>query len=86
MSRFRPGDMVRLVSHDPEWDLPPIGAVGTVIRSADEYGDYAVMFHGYPWKAMKESDSPLESNDWEVPGQQLAPPIAVQDLEVADAL
>lgn len=66
MAAFRVGQMVKLVNHIPEDYMPPIGAIGTVLRGADGIGDYAVLFHGYPCGT-------LDGNDWEVPGCQLAP-------------
>lgn len=75
MARFAVGQMVKLVSHAPDPYVPPIGAIGTVLRVADGYGDYAVLFHAYPWNPAHglPLDNPLEGNDWEVPGCQLAP-------------
>jgi hypothetical protein len=75
---YKPGQMVKLVSHDPEDYMPPIGAVGTVLRGQDDVGDVSVLFHGYPCGT-------LDGNDWEVPACQLAPATLAPDLQMVHA-
>jgi hypothetical protein len=65
--RFSLGQSVKLVSHDPEDYLPPVGAVG-VIEGSDGDGDYDVLFPGHPCPVPP-------GRSWVVPGCQLAPAV-----------
>jgi hypothetical protein len=76
MAAFHVGQMVKLVSHTPDGYMPPVGAVGTVLRGADNVGDCSVLFHGYP--------CPVESTDWEVPSCQLVPAVLAPDLKALE--
>lgn len=63
---YERGHTVRLISHEPDDYLPPIGTIGTIGEPADEDGDCYVIFLGWPCPAPPGSG-------WYVHWSQLAP-------------
>lgn len=57
------GQVVMLIGKDDF--MPPIGAIGEVIKTVDSDGDCEVMFEQYP--------CPVESPEWVVPQVWLIP-------------
>lgn len=62
------GAPVKIISHDPDDYMPPIGTVGTILTPMDDEGDFDVLFAGHPCPN-------LPGSYWCVPKCQLAPAI-----------